>query len=209
MKFLIVVLFVALLTANIWVFLIKPRKPWPEKIALVLQIVGVYTFAFGILAQTKIFEKFGTLAQNMTSPNLLEFMAGNFHFLAIFFSTLAVALEPTKVAYGPLYFLGMIVLLVFAVLGFVYAAIHILVIMPLSYIAYLLASVPFNAVVTSASDIAISVGDDTVSIKAVVSSNSVSVKNFLIAIPALATALAGKIFFVLRRIRQDDDTKIG
>jgi len=206
MELLIVILFFMLLILNIWVLLLRPRKPRSEKIAFVLEIIGVYTFAFGILSQTQIFEEFGALAKDMTSQNLFEFLRGNFQFLSIFTSTLAVAFEPLKVAYGPLflYFIELIVLFTFAALGFVYAAIHILVIMPISYIAYFLSSALVNSIVTSANDIIISIGSDVVNIKAVVASNPVVVKNLVIAIPAMATALTGKMIPLFRRTKKLD-----
>lgn len=193
MKALIVIIFLALLLVDIWLFFIRSRQPFREKLSFLFQVVATYTFAFGLLAQTRLLESFGALAQDMTSPDLFEFLRGNFAFLGLIFSALATALEPIKEAYGPLYILEMFVLLIVGLLSFVYSVFHILVIVPFTYLGYLLADVPVNAIVTSASDMEFAMGNQAISIKSVVAENIVSLRNFTIAIPAMSLALMSKM----------------
>jgi hypothetical protein len=199
MKAAIIIVFVGVLLVDSWVFFIRPRKPLREKLSFLFQVVATYTFAFGLLAQTKLLATFGTLAQDMTSPNLFEFLRGNFAFLALLFSGLATALEPIKEAYGPLYILEMFVLLIGGLLTLVYAVFHLLVIVPFTYLAYMLVAVPINAIVTSASDMAFAIGGQTISIKSVVTENVVSFRNFTIAVPAMSLALTSKMVDLIRQ----------
>jgi len=166
MKAVIVSLFIIVLLLDGWVFIIRPRKPLREKLSFVFQVVATYTFAFGLVVQSKLLASFGTLAQDMTSPNLFEFLRGNFAFLGYIFLGLASALEPIKETYGPLYIFEMLVLLIVGLLSLVYAVLHLLILVPFTYLGYMLASVPINAIVTSNKDYFIAIGGQTLSIKA-------------------------------------------
>lgn len=198
MKVAIVLVFIAVFLTDGWLFIIRPRKPLRDKLSFYFQIVAAYTFAFGLLAQTRLLASFGSLARDMTSPNLFEFFSGNFAFLGLVFSGLSLAFEPIKEAYGPLYLLEMIVLLILGPLSFVYAVFHLLVIAPFTYIGYLLVDVPLHAITTSAKDILFSIGDQSVSLKTVVSENIVSLRNFTVAVPAMSIALLSKMIDLLR-----------
>ena len=199
MKILIVVLYILFLAGNLWIFLIRPPRPWQEKLGLLLQIVGLYSIAFGFLAQTQILETFKWLAEDMTSPNLFQFLRGNFVFLSALFSAVGVAMEPVKEAYGVLYLFEMAALILLWILAFIYSVFHLLVIVPLTYFGYVIVSVPIDAIVRSTIDAAISVGEQTIKIKEVVTNNSVSLKNFLIGIPSALLAVLLKVTILFKR----------
>jgi small-conductance mechanosensitive channel len=68
----------------------------------------------------------------------------------------------------------------------VYIVFHIMVIMPISYIAYVIVSYPIREIQTSGHDMEMSCGTQDVSIKGIFSQeNEVAMRNFLIAIPAV------------------------
>src|SRR5438034_10401035 len=96
MKIIVVILFIGLLAVNACFFLIRPKRPWLEKLTIVFEIVGIYTLGFGILAQTDLFKGIEGLGEQMTSSNLMKFVAGNLRYVAIIFSTLSVALDTTS-----------------------------------------------------------------------------------------------------------------
>ncbi len=198
MDFLIIAAYLALLCLIIWLFLIRPRKPFADKISLLLVFVGVYTFAFGILAQTQILEQLATLAADMTSPNLWRFVRGNLSFLSMLSGAVYVAAEPIKTPYSAAYFLEIIILIFFVLLSLIYALVHIFIIAPLSYIFYLIVSVPVNAITTSTSDISFSIGAKNISIKNIVSANAVSTKNLLIAFQTIGLTLSIKVIALFR-----------
>ena len=153
----VVLVFLGLLTLNGWIFLVWGKGPSLAKVELVLGVLAFYTFAFGLLMQTKILEDFGHLAEDMTSPNLFVFIIGNLDFLILLFAMLTVAIEPRKTDYRFLYPLLTMPLLLIGVIGiFIYAALHIVIILPIAYIGYVIVSVPIRNIQTSASDIVIS-----------------------------------------------------
>jgi hypothetical protein len=197
MKILVVPVFIGLLALNAWLFLIRPKKPWTERVSFVLQLVGIYTLGLGILAQTDLFRDVGGLGEEMTSPNLFEFAAGNLRFLGIIFVISSMAF--TTSASGP----GFLVLVVYAPALFAYAAFHLLIVMPLAYIPYVIASVPIDAVLHSTTDFTLSRDGSALHMKAFVAENAVSLKSFLVALPALVLAVSGKMFALYKRNRPE------
>ena len=156
-ELLVILVFLGLLTLNGWIFIVWGKGPSLAKVELVLGILAFYTFAFGLLMQTKILEDFRDIAEYMTSPNLFKFICGNLEFLTLLFSMLSVALETRKTHHSFLYpLLDMPLLLIGAIGIFIYAALHIVIILPIAYIGYVIVSVPIRNIQTSAHDIAIS-----------------------------------------------------
>ncbi len=193
-------IFIGLLALNIWIFFVQGQGTWQIKAELLLEFIAFYTFVFGFLTQTGILKNsrdLENIVRDMTSPNLYEFTRGNFVFLAILFSSLAEMLEPRKTQFNPFYLLELPLLLVVGLLMFVYAAIHIVVIIPMLYIPYAIVSVPIRNIQTSADTIGISYGNEMMAIKNIVSSNVVSIRNLLIAVPAAVFSLMSKIILTL------------
>ena len=194
---LVVLVYLGLLALNIWIFLVRAHGNWPEKAGILLQVLTLYTFAFGFLSKTDLLKDFGNITEEMTSPNLYEFLRGNFAFLTILFSSIKVALTPEKTGYSWFYLLEMPLVMVCGLAVFVYAVFHLVVIVPIAYLAYVIVSVPIRSIQASADDVAISIGDKTVtktvSIKDIISSNVVPLRNFLIGIPAIALSMILRI----------------
>lgn len=192
-----ILLFSLLLAFNIWLFLIWPRRAFSEKAATVLQIVAVYTFGIGVLAQIGVLPALDSLAPDLTSPDLLRFLRGNTQVAAIGFQGLAVALEPSKTAFGATVALESLFLLLLtpvALLGFV---VYVIFVMPWAYLAYVFISIPVDAVLTSGVDHCLKISspnaeDNIYCFKEAVQANTVGFKNFLIALPAMAIAFGLK-----------------
>jgi hypothetical protein len=117
---------------------------WVARASFALAVVGVYGFTFQLVSSA-----FATLdsefTDELTSPNLRRFLAGNFRAIGILFMICAVAVtapgkrsrRPSGLRVPPLAF---VTALVASVLLFGYMALHLLVVAPLAYLAYLPAS---------------------------------------------------------------------
>jgi hypothetical protein len=194
MKILVPTVFVGLLGLNAWLFLIRPKKPWTERISFVFQLVGIYTLALGVLAQTDIFKGIGGIGSEMTSPNLLEFAAGNLAFLGIILVIFSYALSSK-----PGFLESVMLLLFYTPTLLAYAVFHLMIIMPLAYIPYVIASVPIDAILQSTTDFTLSRGGSSFQMKAFVAENAVSLKSFLVAVPALVLAVSSKMLTLYKR----------
>ena len=75
-----------------------------------------------------------------------------------------------------------------------YMIIHFLAIVPLAYFAYLITSVPIDAILNASTDIEITIGVETVRIKELVMQNEVAMRNFAVGIPAFVVSLVLKIW---------------
>jgi hypothetical protein len=188
MKILVVLGFVAVLALDVWLFLIRPKKPWTERVSFVLQLVGIYTLGLGILAQTDLFKGIGGIGEEMTSGNLFQFVAGNLAFIGIIILIWRLALLQSAIV---LFYVPPL---------FVYAVFHLLIVMPLAYIPYVMASIPVDAVVHSTEDFTLSrVGGGALHAKVFVAENAVSLKSFLVALPALVLTVLSKMLALYKR----------
>ena len=100
---------------------------------------------------------------------------------------------------GAMQLLGFPVLLAQALGLFAYAIIHFLAIAPIAYFAYLVTSVPVDAILNSGSDIEIGSGVEAVCIKALVVQNETAIRHWAVALPAFAVSLFLKIWPLLKR----------
>ena len=199
----VVLAYLALLAFDLWLLLVYRDAAWEVEVGFVLQILGLYTFAFGLITRTDLAKRFGSLTADLTSPNLFRFAAGNMVLLAIATSAYSVALNPRKRAdahpTGPFgttaYVVASLLLTTVVLLVFlVWVVVYLVVIAPLAYLGYVVVSFPLAEIEGSGSDIAIDVQDasgevEGVTMRELVSSNRVELRNFLIAIPSLALSL--------------------
>ena len=192
------ILFFAVLLLDVWLFFIRPRKPWSDKLSPLLLLVAIYAFTLGALAQAKVIPDSQVL-EGMTSAELSSFLRSNVLFLVDLFSAWAVMLEAVRASSGTLYSLQAAVVLLFGLLGVVCALLHVLVIMPLAYIAYLAAAVPVDAVTGSSADVTVRIAGQSVALKALVAANAVAVKSFLVALSAASLAAAIKLLALCKR----------
>jgi hypothetical protein len=188
-----VILYFLLLILNIWFFLIRPKESLIDRITVLLQIIGVYTFTFGLLAQTGILRELEVIAKDMTSPDLFRFVRGNFIALSLMFRAESAALSPDKVNIPLSYSLEFFALILMSTFTVLLTIFYMVVVLPLSYIAYVIVSVPVNAMMTSAHDFTFSMGGSAISIKEIVTQNTVAIKNFSVGVPSFFLTLTLKI----------------
>ncbi|MGB2842641.1 MAG: hypothetical protein WBC40_09245 [Halobacteriota archaeon] len=196
-----ILVYLGLLTLGIWIFFIKGEGSLKEKLEFPLRVLTVYTLAFGFLSTSGILKDFANITENMTNPNIFKFMVGNIHFMILFISCFAVMIDPQKTIKSQetkelglfmdlLFILLTPFMLLIPIVGLlimiVYFVFHIVVVMPISYIAYVIVSYPIREIQTAGGDIGFSVGTQDISIKGIFSQeNEVTMRNFLIAIPAV------------------------
>ena len=192
------VLFFTVLVLDVWLFLVRPRKPWSGKLSLALLLIAIYAFALGALAQAKILPDSQVL-EGMTSAELSRFLRSNVSFLVDLASAWAVMLEAVKRSSGTFYSFETALLLLFGLVGFICAVVHALVILPLAYIAYLAASVPLDAVAGSSAEVSVRFGDQSVALKSLVTAHAAATKSFLVAASAAWLAATIKILALCKR----------
>jgi hypothetical protein len=136
----IVVLFCGLLLANIWYFLIRPTGQWSEKVKALLGLLALYTFGFGVVSSTGMLPQ--DLVDRLTSPDLFSFLSGNFAALGGVSLMLSLAFEHTQGFSGfpQLVLLVMLAAVLIPVL-LAFWLVYVTVIMPVSYVAYVIASI--------------------------------------------------------------------
>jgi hypothetical protein len=134
----------------------------------------------------------------MTSPNLMEFIAGNMTFLSLPVFTASIAMSSSRKKGGSVALgcLGSILWLVISIfIMFVYVPFHLAVVMPMASPGYVMMSALFESLQYSAIDKEFQDSQGQVSKRFRLRELIVSVaaKNFMIGIPALMLALGIKL----------------
>ncbi len=204
-KLAVQLVFLGLVTLYAWV--LSPMGPGPlrEKVQVVFAILALYGFGLRFLFQSEGLKNFGGLADGMTSANLFKFLAGNFRFLAFVFLIMSVASRSKKgraVAITSWREAGGVVLevlmtMLFGVFILAYIPFHVVVIMPIAYVAYVVVSVPIRRIRTAPIDIRLEFGEEKVSVKEVISESAPALKSLAVAVPAAMMAATLQIVVVL------------
>ena len=200
---LVVAIYLSFLALNIWAILIRPARPWAQKFSMLLQIVGLYTFAFGVIGEAKLLPS--DIANDLTSPDLFVFLGGNASALSLGSAAMSLVLEPVKTSFSPFAFLQLFGGLVLGAFSIVCIIFYAFVVAPLSYVAYVLASLPVSAITTSGRDYQFILDGQPISMKDFIVANSVAVKNFLIAFPSIALTMSLEIVTSFRTARRGVD----
>ncbi len=163
------------------------------KLRVLLALIGVYGIAIGFFARSSALEPFRDTLANLTSPNPMAYLQGNFEFAVYPSSFVAVALSPHTLPGSPrvLGCMGSLIWVPLSALLVVYSFVHLLVIAPLAYFPILLASAIVSKIQYSGKDIEVRRGVKSVSIRKIVSDDPVAAKGFVMGVPSLALALGG------------------
>jgi hypothetical protein len=193
---LVVLGYIGLLGFVLWFFATRRRLPLRDKISGLLQLLAVYTFVMGLLSASGVFTIFGSLQRELTSSDPLVFLRANLMMFTGLFSAMAVAMDPNTLSGRAWIALPLSVAL--TILLFVYALIHFLVIVPIAYFAYVITSVPVDAILNAPSDVQISIGSESVRIKELVLKNETAIRNFSVGIPSFVLSLLLKMWPLVR-----------
>jgi hypothetical protein len=165
-----------------------------DRTRLYLTFLAIYGFAVGFVAQARALSRLEVL-QEMTSPHPVVFVAGNFRFLAVVFTAFAVAMDSRTLPGDRTFFLRVPAIVAFSLLFAAYAVFHVLVVVPLAYLPYALASAPLAGILRASRDMSVvqtrtlpdgAVDRQAVSIRETVRESEVALRSFLVGVPAFA-----------------------
>jgi hypothetical protein len=165
-----------------------------DKLAGLFQLIAIYTALLGLLSGFGLFDAFHEIELEVTSSDPLRFVRGNAFIFMFLFGALAVALDPNNVQ-----LIQIPAVLASALAVFGYAIIHVVVIAPLAYFAYLATSAPIDAILNAGSDVEMTIGEKTIHIKALVAQYEFAIRNFAVAVPAFTVSFFLKLWPLLRR----------
>jgi hypothetical protein len=134
-------IYIAVLALDIWLIFFLAGGSWQGKAAFLLQTLGLYSFAIGFVSQSELSNSFSKMLENMTSSNLRDFLGENMSLL-----TVVSGLQATM-AGGKLNATGWhshvpLVPWVITIMALVGELFYVIVVMPIAYVAYLLAAIP-------------------------------------------------------------------
>lgn len=184
-----------LLIGQMAVLFFLPYGTLLTRLKIALQIIGFYNIGLGFVSGSTVLHGFAEIDTRMTSPNLLEYLVGNFLFLSILFSIWAVGLKPEQSREASITrgCIGGIVMLIGVPLLLVYALFHVFVIMPMAYVGFVLSSSVVENIIYSGTDFEMKFttpdGENTRNIKDIANTDPVKAKSFLVGVPALAFSL--------------------
>jgi hypothetical protein len=187
----------ALLAAfDLWLILVVPDAAWDKKVSFVLALIGIYTFAFGVIEGSGILAWWPRLGRDLTGPHPVLLLGAIVTLLGMLFSAAALAIDSKKTSEsfdrrGGLYlsFLQMPVIFLVMIILIPFALVYILFVVPLAWIAYAIVSAPLDSLLTSARDQEWTVEDRSITIKQLVDEHLVTLRNALVAVPALVSSV--------------------
>lgn len=181
---------------DLWLLVVRPDAGWDTKIGVVLGLIGVYTFAFGILSASGVLDGMPSLGRDLTSPNPVAMLRGIFVVLTLVSNALSVALAPARTRESAerrggltLFLVQTPILLAGVLVVAVFATAYVVLIAPLAWIAYVVASAPLDSIVGSGSDAEIASSSPAIGIKPLVDEHLVVLRNALVAIPSVVSSL--------------------
>lgn len=186
----VAIVYLAMLAFDVWLFLFLPSGDLDARIAFCLQVLGLYAIFVGLLETLGILDALKRSADDLTSPELRTFLAANLTFAA------TLMLVASRAVRGVLYARQWYALLIAPVLILATPLILVLVIayfiavVPLAYIAYLIASV--FLVGLSAADpeeITVSQGDERLELGATISKHLTKLRSFLVGVPTIVLSV--------------------
>jgi hypothetical protein len=149
--------------------------------------------ATGFLAATEISKRLSSLLDDLTSPNLRQFVAGNLALSSIVMSVLSCLFRGilysrrwyTALPLALFYFISVPVVFV---LGLAY---YVLVVPP-AYIAYAVVSSPLNTIKDSDREVTITRGEERIDVRAITVEHTVALRAFLVGLASTLFAVATK-----------------
>jgi hypothetical protein len=197
-KVLHIVFFAGVIALDVWLLSTHVRGSVIDRISFALGIVGLYSIVLGFVQRSKELKGFGGFVEGMTSANLLEFVATNLQVLGLLLLTIAPAAgsgsKRTAEHNRLLGALGGVLFLIVPFVVVAYVVFHVLVIMPLAYVAYLLAEAAVDRLASAPTDTlafaTAASGIQSIRLSDVILSDRVASKSYLVGLPATFLALA-------------------
>ena len=185
----VVLAFLVLLALNVWLLWFVPDATATEKASFALTLVGFYSLALNFSNNSGLAEAFPGWLSELTSPNLREFVAASFRVMSVVFlmaSLFVRGFPPPMLSrlglLGALLALPLALAVVVAI--FVAGAAYLVVIVPLAYLAYLLASILLDSIENAPEDVALSSEEGSVTMREAVSQHRVQLRTLVVGVPS-------------------------
>ena len=198
--YLIAATVIVCLIAEILLLVFVRHIHWDTRVGIPLQIIGFYGVGLVVVARSASLKEVFEFPDEMTSPNLMKFIAGNLSFLSlpVFAAQIAISSSRRKGESAALGCLGNILWIAISILIMIlYVPFHVLVVMPITYLGYVMASVLFERLKYSAIDQEFEARSGQTSkhfrLRELLVSDPVAAKSFIIGIPSLTLALVVKV----------------
>lgn len=196
--FLVILILLLLFIGEIALLYYYSQKPWYDRLGFVLQIIGFYGVGLGFIQKTEALKNFAGLDE-INSPDPVRFLRGNFIFLAQFFLIASIGFDSKRSASSSMALgcFGQIMLLVLFPFLFLYALVHLLLICPPAYFAYLITNAIVESIAGASGDMVMESTENdgktvSVNLRDVIRSNRAAAVSFLIGIPATVLGLVAK-----------------
>jgi len=189
----LVLFFIGLLAAGGFLVATQLQGSAVDKVQFVLEVLGLYAIGLGFVQRSAQLKSWSAV-RDMTSSNLAEFMRSNLLVLTLPLNVAAVGLNPErlpgKARAQSVGLLGTVLLLACAPAILAYTLFHLVVIMPVAYIAYAMSGAIVASITGSAADVRLVEtrpdGREEISVKQVIGADSTAFKSFLVGIPSTA-----------------------
>lgn len=182
------------------------QVPWDVRLGIPLQIIAFYGIGLGLIARSATLRSTLNL-EDMTSHNLDRFISANMIFLSLPVFTAFVAGNKLRrrgegIALGCL---GHLLWLASSPLLMGYVIFHFVVVMPITYLGYVVASALFESIRYSAVDQEYGGGTDaaktTFGLREIIIADQMVAKTFIVGIPAAVLTLALKLTALFAGLR--------
>jgi len=187
------VLFAGLLTADGFLVATQLQGSALQKVQFVLRVLGLYALGLGFVQRSAQLKSWSDVRE-MTSSNLVEFVLANLRVVMLPLIVAAVGLNrerrPGRTAEDAMGFMGRALLIASAPAILLYVVFHLLVIVPVAYIAYSASGAVVASITGAAGDVKLVStgpgGRQEISVKEVIEADPAAFKSFLVGIPSTA-----------------------
>ncbi len=173
---------------------------WDDHVSFILQILTFYGLGITFLSRMEVLREAKFKLDDITSANLFIFIGGNFRFISMFLHIASLGIQSRKTRISALGETGGCLLTLLTPGIVLYSLFHVLVVMPITYVFYLLASAIVETVQTSGQDVIISTVNQSTnvefSLRAIVSRDPVTAKSVLVGVPAALITLVLKLIML-------------
>src|SRR5262249_37485073 len=185
------------LIAEVNVLTYWAKGTWYTQIGAILDILAFYGIGLGFVAKSDLLSRFGKLVEDLTSPDILGFLYGNCVLMSMLCGVAFVGVSRRRFKAGALESLGSVLVLLVTPVLLAYSIFHVIVVVPIAYVGYLLASALVECVEQAVDDFesTITSGESThkVTAKEIIASNPVAAKSFLVGLGAAVMGLVIRV----------------
>lgn len=173
---------------------------WADKISIALGIVGIYGLAIGFFSKTPAMHGFRESARDLTSTNVVDYLVGNFIFLSFLFNIASIGLSSRSEPDYPkgLRFAGGVLWILVTPVLIAYTLVHLLVVVPVTYVPNFVASAMVASVAYAGRDIEVASNLEgevvgRVSVKSIIKDDQLAAKGFLMGLPSIIISFIGQL----------------